>query len=668
MQANCISIQRNKKHLSLICLTGKLRHAMVTFQVKDLNLAFADRDILKDVSFTLDGRSRCALTGANGCGKSTLLKVITGQIPYDSMTLSRTKGICVSYLPQSDIVLDDKTVYDTAEEGCQRFRVLADEAEELRQGLNESNYESRLARISEIEERLEAVSWDRRRGRIEQILQGLGFARSDFDRPAREFSGGYQMRIALARILVEDPDILLLDEPTNYLDIEAIVWLKSYLKNFDGGLMLVSHDVGFLDDTVNVVYELFKGKLTRYSGNYSAYLKQREIEISEIMRRHQAQQSEIEKTERFIERFRYKATKSRQVQSRITALEKMDLVEIPDHLKKVSFSFPPAPHSGNDVMIAEHLCKAYGSHVIFSDFSFIIKKKERLAITGRNGTGKSTLLRLLANQDSSFEGIIRDGAGVRKGYYAQESEKTLDPDNTVLGEVEGIADTADIPRLRNLLGSFLFQGDDVTKPVRVLSGGEKSRLALLKILLHPANLLLLDEPTNHLDVNTREMLLEAIQAYDGTVVFVSHDTDFIKKLATRILYLSEEGPQFFEGDYEYFSYKLEEKEKAFLSVPEKRKEEEEKTVPSSKLDHRQQKEKRNLITRLERECDALIEQISRLEAEVKDIDMQMSREEVYSDSARLCALVSEKEDREKEISLLNDSWFEKSEELERLKQ
>lgn len=668
MQVNCISIQRNKKHLSLIFLTVKLRHAMVTFQVKDLNLAFADRDILKDVSFTLDGRSRCALTGANGCGKSTLLKVITGQIPSDSMTLSRTKGICVSYLPQSDIVLDDKTVYDTAEEGFQRFRVLADEAEELRQGLNESNYEARLARISEIEERLEAVSWDRRRGRIEQILQGLGFARPDFDRPAREFSGGYQMRIALARILVEDPDILLLDEPTNYLDIEAIVWLKSYLKNFDGGLMLVSHDVGFLDDTVNVVYELFKGKLTRYSGNYSAYLKQREIEISEIMRRHQAQQSEIEKTERFIERFRYKATKSRQVQSRITALEKMDLVEIPDHLKKVSFSFPPAPHSGNDVMIVEHLGKAYGSHVIFSDFSFIIRKKERLAITGRNGTGKSTLLRLLANQDSSFEGIIRDGAGVRKGYYAQESEKTLDPDNTVLGEIEGIADTADIPRLRNLLGSFLFQGDDVTKPVRVLSGGEKSRLALLKILLHPANLLLLDEPTNHLDVNTREMLLEAIQAYDGTVVFVSHDTDFIKKLATRILYLSEEGPQFFEGDYEYFSYKLEEKEKAFLSVPEKKKENEEKAAPSSKLDHRQQKEKRNLITRLERECDALIEKISRLEAEVKDIDMQMSREEVYSDSARLCALVSQKEDREKEISLLNDSWFEKSEELEKLKQ
>ena len=668
MQVNCISIQRNKKHLSLIFLTVKLRHAMVTFQVKDLNLAFADRDILKDVSFTLDGRSRCALTGANGCGKSTLLKVITGQIPSDSMTLSRTKGICVSYLPQSDIVLDDKTVYDTAEEGFQRFRVLADEAEELRQGLNESNYEARLARISEIEERLEAVSWDRRRGRIEQILQGLGFTQPDFDRPAREFSGGYQMRIALARILVEDPDILLLDEPTNHLDIEAIVWLKSYLKNFDGGLMLVSHDVGFLDDTVNVVYELFKGKLTRYSGNYSAYLKQREIEISEIMRRHQAQQSEIEKTERFIERFRYKATKSRQVQSRITALEKMDLVEIPDHLKKVSFSFPPAPHSGNDVMIVEHLGKAYGSHVIFSDFSFIIRKKERLAITGRNGTGKSTLLRLLANQDSSFDGIIRDGAGVRKGYYAQESEKTLDPDNTVLGEVEGIADTADIPRLRNLLGSFLFQGDDVTKPVRVLSGGEKSRLALLKILLHPANLLLLDEPTNHLDVNTREMLLEAIQAYDGTVVFVSHDTDFIKKLATRILYLSEEGPQFFEGDYEYFSYKLEEKEKAFLSVPEKKKENEEKTAPSSKLDHRQQKEKRNLITRLERECDALIEKISRLEAEVKDIDMQMSREEVYSDSARLCALVSQKEDREKEISLLNDSWFEKSEELEKLKQ
>ena len=585
---------------------------MVTLQVRNLCLSFGDRDILKNVSFTLDGRSRAALTGANGCGKTTLLKVVTGQIPSDDVSITKTRGIFISYLPQSDIVLPDKCVYDIAEEGYERFRRLYEEAQELRGDMDETNYESRLERIGQIEDRLEEVAYDRRRGRIEQILQGLGFRRDDFTRPAGEFSGGYQMRIALARILVEDPDILLLDEPTNYLDIEAIVWLKGYLKSFDGGLMLVSHDVDFLDDTVDTVYELFKGRLTRYSGNYTSYMRQREAEIAETMKRYEAQQQEMEKTERFIERFRYKATKSRQVQSRITALEKMELVEIPDHLKRMSFSFPPAPHSGNDVMIAEHLGKAYGDHVIFRDLSFVVRKGERLAIAGRNGTGKSTLLRIMAHQDASYTGLIRDGAGVRIGYYAQESEKTLDECNSVLEEVESVADTRDIPRLRNLLGSFLFQGDDVMKKVQVLSGGEKSRLALLKILLHPANLLLLDEPTNHLDINSKDMLLEAIKAYDGTVVFVSHDTHFIKNLATRILYLSDdEEPQFFEGDYDYFSYKLEEKEKAFLLKREDDKRQGGDTpspVKANAQDHRQQKERRNRIQKLERESDSLMEE------------------------------------------------------------
>lgn len=643
---------------------------MVTLQVRNLCLSFGDRDILKNVSFTLDGRSRAALTGANGCGKTTLLKVVTGQIPSDDVSITKTRGIFISYLPQSDIVLPDKCVYDIAEEGYERFRRLYEEAQALRGDMDETNYESRLERIGQIEDRLEEVAYDRRRGRIEQILQGLGFRRDDFTRPAGEFSGGYQMRIALARILVEDPDILLLDEPTNYLDIEAIVWLKGYLKSFDGGLMLVSHDVDFLDDTVDTVYELFKGRLTRYSGNYTSYMRQREAEIAETMKRYEAQQQEMEKTERFIERFRYKATKSRQVQSRITALEKMELVEIPDHLKRMSFSFPPAPHSGNDVMIAEHLGKAYGDHVIFRDLSFVVRKGERLAIAGRNGTGKSTLLRIMAHQDASYTGLIRDGAGVRIGYYAQESEKTLDECNSVLEEVESVADTRDIPRLRNLLGSFLFQGDDVMKKVQVLSGGEKSRLALLKILLHPANLLLLDEPTNHLDINSKDMLLEAIKAYDGTVVFVSHDTHFIKNLATRILYLSDdEEPQFFEGDYDYFSYKLEEKEKAFLLKREDDKRQGGDTpspVKANAQDHRQQKERRNRIQKLERESDSLMEEIARAQARLEALDASMADEAVYTDAERMRQVVREKDEVAGRIDQMNERWFEISTMLEEL--
>lgn len=638
---------------------------MVTLQIQNLNLSFGERDILSDVSFTLDGHSRAALAGANGCGKTTLLKVVTGQIAADSMTLSKTKGICISYLPQSDIVLPDKTVYDIAEEGYERFRLLHEEAERLRGELDEANYEAKLGRVNEIEEKLEEVAYERRRGRIEQILQGLGFHRGDFTRPAREFSGGYQMRIALSRILVEDPDILLLDEPTNYLDIEAIVWLKAYLKAFDGGLMLVSHDVDFLDDTVDTVYELFKGRLTRYSGNYTSYLRQRQAQIEELKRRWEAQQDEIEKTERFIERFRYKATKARQVQSRVTALEKMERIEIPEHLRKLSFSFPPAPHSGNDVLIVEHLAKAYGEHVIFRDLSFIVRKGERLAIAGRNGTGKSTLLRLMAGVDADHGGTIRDGAGLRRGYYAQESEKTLDPANTVLQEVESIADTRDIPRLRKLLGSFLFQGDDVDKRVSVLSGGEKSRLALLKILLHPANLLLLDEPTNHLDINAKDMLLEAVKAYDGTVVFVSHDTHFIKNLATRILYLSDDDqPVFFEGDYDYFEYKLEEKEKAYISKAEPGRRE--AKVSATAIDHRAQKERRNLAQKLKKEADATLATVASIEDRIRDIDSQMALPEVYSDGARISALVKDKESLEAQVEELNEKWFELSTQLEEL--
>lgn len=641
---------------------------MVTLQVSNLSLAFADRDILKDVSLTLDGKSRAALTGANGCGKSTLIKAITGQIQADSMEISRTKGIFISYLAQSDIVLEDKSVYDTAEEGYARFSRLEEEAHVLREGLDESNYLQRLERINEIEELLESVSYYRRRERIEQILQGLGFRRSDFTRAAGEFSGGYQMRLALARILVEDPDILLLDEPTNYLDIDSIVWLKSYLKLFKGGLMLVSHDVDFLDDTVTTVYELFKGKLTRYSGNYSAYLRQRQIEIEELKKRYETQQDEIEKTERFIERFRYKATKSRQVQSRITALEKMEVIEIPDHLKKISFSFPPAPHSGNDVLIAENIHKAYGDNVIFDGLSFIVRKGERLAITGRNGTGKSTLLRLLAGADTDFSGTIRDGAGVKKGYYAQESEKTLNPASTVLEEVESIADTKDIPRLRTLLGSFLFQDDDVMKHVSVLSGGEKSRLALLKILLHPANLLLLDEPTNHLDINARDMLLKAVKAYDGTVIFVSHDTHFIKNLATRILYLSDDMPEFFEGDYDYFSYKLEEKEKAFLSLKADEKKEKKAFTETKQSAHQAQKERRNQIQKLERQLDTVTADIDRCQLEIARVEEEMSKSENYSDSVKISRLVKRKEELDRQMESLNEQWFSISSELEEISQ
>ena len=636
-------------------------------QIQNACLSFADRKILNDVSFTIDQKTRAALAGANGCGKSTLLKVITGIIPADGINISKTKGITVSYLPQADILLPQKSVYEVAEEGYDKYKALVNEYEEIAKELDgigqQDKYSHILSRMNEINEILDDVGYYHRRSRIEQILQGLGFKMSDLSSPSSTFSGGWQMRIALARILVEDPDILLLDEPTNYLDIEAMVWLKNYLKAFDGGVILVSHDQGFLDDTVDCVYELFKGNLTRYSGNYTSYLKQREAEIQMLEKAYEQQAAEIEKTQEFIERFRYKATKAKQVQSRIKSLEKTELIEIPDHLKKLSFSFPEAPHSGNDVLVIEKLFKAYGSNVIFEDLSFVVRKKERLAITGRNGEGKSTLLRILAGVDDDFKGVVRDGAGVKKGYFAQDNEKTLNYNNTVLEEVESIADTKDIPRLRSLLGAFLFNGDDVFKKVSVLSGGEKSRLSLLKILLHPCNLLLLDEPTNHLDINAKEMLLEAIKAYDGTVIFVSHDTHFIKNLATKILYLSDDKPEFFEGDYDYFAYKLEEKENKFLQNEKKKSD----VIENKSQSHQEQKAKRNMIQKLEKECDDLLLSCDKLKNEIKALEERMADPAIYSNAAKISELVKQKEEKEKALESLEESWFEASERLENSK-
>lgn len=641
---------------------------MKNLQIQDITLAFGDREILKSVSFTMGEKTRAALAGANGSGKSTLLKALTGSIQADSIKYALTKDARISYLPQSDIVLPQKSVYETAEEGYERFSLILNtisELEELTQK-NDARALSAAEKLSELHEELLDSGYYDRKARIETILLGLGFKSTDFNRLCNEFSGGYQMRIALARILVENPDFLLLDEPTNYLDIEAITWLEQYLRAFPGGVMIVSHDQGFLDGLVTEVYELFKGKLTRYAGNYTKYLETREAEIEALEKAYKRQQEEIEKTEDFIERFRYKATKAKQVQSRIKALDKIDLIEIPDHLKKLSFSFPPAPHSGNDVLISEGISKAYGDNVIYDDFSFLVSKGERLAITGRNGAGKSTLLRILAGVDSDYSGNLRDGSGVIKGYFAQDTENTMNAGNTVLEELETVSTTADQPRLRSMLGAFLFSDDDVFKKVGILSGGEKSRLALLKILLHPSNLLLLDEPTNHLDINAKEMLLKAIQSYTGTVVFVSHDKHFIKNLATRILYVTEDGPEFFQGGYDYFEYKLEEKEAQWeiKRKEAKAREKEAEEKKSGALSHEEMKAKRNRIRNLEREIERITSQMEEAENKIAELSSEMERPEVYSNASKITKVMKEKEELEAKLEELEMTWLEKNELLE----
>ncbi len=539
---------------------------MAFVQLTGVALAHGDRDVLSGINFNIDSATRTALAGANGSGKSTLMKIAAGLLAPDSGEVSSERGSRVAYLPQSGIVHSGATLLAEVEQAFDHLHDLVAQKEELEERLARVTEESEeteglLLRHHDLQERLLASGYYNRAEHISRVLLGLGFLREDFDRPTTEFSGGWQMRIALAKVLLERPDILLLDEPTNYLDLEARTWLEEYLSSLAGGYLIVSHDRYFLDVTCSAVAELWNGRLKVYRGNYSTYEKRRGEELAELLARYSAQVEEIARTEEFINRFRYNASKAQMVQSRIKQLERIERIEIPESMKRMRFTFPEPPHSGKQVLTLEEIGKSYGDRPVLEGFSLSLTRGDKLVIVGRNGAGKSTLMRLIAGIDRDYRGSIRYGTGVTTGYFSQDIEGQLDPSKQVIEEISGAAPTSLVPRLRDLLGAFLFRGDDVFKQVSVLSGGEKSRVALLKLLLVPANLLILDEPTNHLDLQSKDILLEALLAYSGTLVFVSHDRGFIDRLATTVLELTADeagGPsiaRLFPGDYEYYVWK-----------------------------------------------------------------------------------------------------------------
>ncbi|MBQ2050103.1 MAG: ABC-F family ATP-binding cassette domain-containing protein [Spirochaetales bacterium] len=657
---------------------------MGILQVQNIDLSFGDRTLLSGVSLTLGEHARAALAGGNGEGKSTLMKIIAGLMPCDGGIVTKTKGMRVSYLPQSDIVLKGNTVFEEIEKGFDRFRENLERQHEIEHLLVTESSDELLIELNNLQEQLLDSSYYDREQQIYAVAKGLGFTSGDMKRPCNEFSGGYQMRIALAKVLCESPDLMMLDEPTNYLDIEARLWLESFIKKYKGSVFLVCHDKGFLDDTVNEVYELFNARLTRYSGNYTFYENQRRLEIEQLEAAYKRQQAEIERTEQFIERFRYKATKSKQVQSRIKMLDRMEPVVVPSHLKTLHFSFPEPPHSPNDMVVIEHMTKKYGSQVVFRDFNMIVPKGQRLAVTGHNGIGKSTLLRIIAGQDSDFEGVARLGTGVKVGYFAQDTADSLDMSGTVFDQVGSYGTEGAI---RNALGSFLFSGDDILKKAGVLSGGERSRLALLKILLQPASLLILDEPTNHLDINSKDMLLRALQGYKGTIIFVSHDAYFIRALADRILYLSDGEQEFFNGDYDYFLWKLDQRlgieddssktSKAGGNTPlkaPKSQAERDRDFKAS-FDFSQQKAPvidraeanrlRNRRNKLKTEIEALMNKVDELDVRIAEVNALMNLHENYSNVQKIGDLSRQKQELEDQKNDLELQWIEKSDEYER---
>lgn len=533
---------------------------MAFVQFSQVSLAFGDRDILKNVSINLQTGSKAALTGANGAGKSTLIRVMAGLTAPDSGKRSLQKDARIAYLPQSGLTHHGRTLMEEADSAFEFGYKIQKEIESIGESLTQDgkNTRSLLERHEFLMNELETSGWHMRSATAESVLLGLGFAKDDLHKKTEEFSGGWQMRIALAKVLMQNPDILLLDEPTNYLDLEARNWLERFLQNYKGGFLLVSHDRYFLDVTINEVYELFGGDLKRYPGNFSHYEKVREVELQTLIAQYEQQQEEIQHLEDYIRRFGAKATKASQAQDRQKRLDKIIRIEIPESLKKIHFTFPKAPHAGKLVLRMNGICKTYDGKVnVLNDLDLVLENGERLVATGHNGAGKTTLLRIISGEDKDFKGEIIPGAGVKIGYFSQDIAETIKGGESVMDFMEKESPLELIPKLRGMLGAFLFRGDDVFKSLDVLSGGEKSRLALLRLLLHPVNLLVLDEPTNHLDMHSKDVLLQALKDFGGTVVFVSHDRGFIEGLATRVLELKPGRSRNFPGDYHYYLERLE---------------------------------------------------------------------------------------------------------------
>jgi len=634
---------------------------MAFVQFTNISHAFGDRDILKDVNLRLSPGSRSCLSGANGSGKSTLMKIMAGEIKPDSGERAIQKGTRISYLPQSGIVHSGKSLREETETAFSYIHKIINRLEETGTMLEKTKNDdaSTQAMIEEhhrLQELVENSGYYRREAGISMVLSGLGFSAKDINRDTGEFSGGWQMRIALAKVLLEKPDILLLDEPTNYLDIEARAWLEKWLDTFTGGYLLVSHDRYFLDVCVNEVYEIFQGKVKRYAGNYTSYEKTRKTEMESLVKRYAEQQEEIAKTEALIRRFRYKASKAAFAQELIKRLEKMERIEIPESLKKIKISFPPAPHSGKIALTLEGIGKSYGERKVLSNLDICVEAGERLVVAGPNGAGKTTLLRIIAGADTHYDGNVKYGTGISVGYFSQDAAEALDSDTQVIDFMEQDAPTHLIPKLRDMLGSFLFRGDDVYKSVSVLSGGEKSRLALLKMLLKPLNLLILDEPTNHLDLNSKDILLEALSEFGGTVIFVSHDRYFMEALSTKTLELvpgtgcNPAQARLFYGNYAYYLDRISNETESAVQIetPVKQKSSAEKRI--------EDKQKQAHLRKLERQEAEILKTLEELENAKAALEAELALPEVYGSIEKARAVKIKLDDCNAAIEAKTSEW------------
>jgi ATP-binding cassette, subfamily F, member 3 len=529
-------------------------------QLSGAGKRFGHKLLFEDLDWLITPNDRVGVVGANGTGKSTLLKVLAGIETLDYGGIVRTKGISAGYLPQDGLSLSGRTVFTECTSVFEELLSMEQELEQLPARMSEldhagSEYAQVADRFHSLESQFRAHDGYALEAHVGTVLSGLGFHKEDWQRATEEFSGGWQMRIALAKLLLQRPNLLLLDEPTNHLDLETRNWLEGYLSTYPNAFVLISHDRYFLDVTVKKTIEIWNKRVQFYSGNYEKYLAQREERKTQLESAYRNQREKIEQLEAFINRFRYQATKAKQVQSRIKELERMERIEIPPEEKTIHFHFPQPKPSGRIVAEFKAVAKSYGAKEVFRDVNFMIHRGDRVALVGPNGAGKSTLIRMLDGSEPLSAGEYVLGHNAQPDYFAQDQYKVLDPERRMLDDLEEVAPRSTTTELRNLLGYFLFSDDDVFKPLGVLSGGERNRYALARMLLHPLNFLLLDEPTNHLDLRAKDVLLNALQEFNGTVVFVSHDRYFIDKLATRVFEVGDGRVEVFPGNYEDYLWR-----------------------------------------------------------------------------------------------------------------
>ncbi|MBO5811136.1 MAG: ABC-F family ATP-binding cassette domain-containing protein [Bacteroidales bacterium] len=633
--------------------------------VQNLSMQFTGEDLFTDINFMIREKDRIGLVGKNGAGKTTLIRLLCGlEQPYKGDVIM-SDDVTVGYLPQEKNVKSEKTVLDEAmtafEEYYEIERQLAKLQDELsdREDYESASYQRLCEKMSHLNERLAIMGGHSIEGEAEQILIGLGFEHNDMQRQMREFSNGWQMRVELAKILLRKPKLLLLDEPTNHLDIESIQWLEGFLKNYYGAIFMVSHDRAFLDHITIRTIEISCGKIYDYKCSYSEFIERREERIDIQKAAFDNQQREIKEIEAFIERFRYKATKAKQVQSRVKQLEKMDVVQIDDQDKSaMHFKFPPAPHSGKVTLEINNLSKSYGEKNILNNINLLIPRGEKIAFVGRNGEGKSTLSKIIAGV-LDYEGELKLGHEVKIGYYAQNQQDMLDPEKTVFETLDDVA-TGDMRvKVKSLLGAFLFSGEAIDKKVKVLSGGEKARLSLAKMLLFPTNLLILDEPTNHLDMLSKDILKSALLQFDGTLIIVSHDRDFLQGLTNKVYEFRKPNIKEYIGDiYDFLEEKkmkeLDDLNKKMKSMPT------ENNISQGKLDYETKKQNDREIKRIEREIKKIEEQIESLENEIAEMDKVMSSPTDYPNINIDNAWYSSYGEKKERLQDLMNQWEEKS--------